>query len=154
MAGGFVQRWKGRASFDPGTFTIGGQAVYGASATANVTLVSSSLGASTLKATYNNLLSSASTTQAIVRVDKPAFAGDKCVVQLSTLGGLGVILTVSTDGSVTFNGSSFSVAKSTGSIVQTLKLEASSTANWTIIGAYPGIATSTGGVVWTLSTSS
>jgi hypothetical protein len=31
---------------------------------------------------------------------------------------------------------------------------ATSTANWAIVGAYPGINTSTGGVIWTLSTSS
>jgi hypothetical protein len=154
MASGFVQRWKGKADFDPSCLWVAGQPIYGPTASASVVLVSSSLGASTLNGSFNNLLSSASTTQSIVRLRKPMYAGSQMTVQVSTASGLGIILTASTDGSITFNGSSLSVAKSTGSIVQTLELNATSTANWAITGAYPGIATSTGGVVWTLSTSS
>lgn len=149
MATGFVQRFKGKIEAD--SLWVKGVQVAGAGAAANVSLISSSLGASTLSGSISVLLSSGSTTQAIVRLSRP-FAGATKTIQVST--GLGVIITASTNGSITFNGSTLSVAASSGSTCYTLELVGTSTVNWAVVGAYPGIYTSTGGVIWTLSTSS
>ena len=170
MASGFVQRFKGKIkasvawidtanittlniSTASGAAVIAGHVLYGAGAIQNLSLISSSLGASTIGSTasFVNLLSSASTTQSIVRIPAPTFAGEAIVIQTST--SMGYILTASTAGAVTFNGSSLTAAASTGGAPYVLSLEATSTANWAIVGAYPGIYTSTGGTIWALSTS-
>ena len=149
MASGFTNRWKGKVNASE--LWVAGQPALGKSAAQRLALVSSSLGASTTAGTYITLLSSGSTTQAIVRIEPPLFPGDRRFFQVSTLGvGLGVILTASTNGSITFNGSSLSVAASSGTTAQGLSLVAMSSANWLIDGEYP--FSSTG--LWTLSTSS
>lgn len=149
MASGFVQRFKGKISV--AELWIKGQPMFGKSALQNLAVISSSLGASTSSGTYVNLLSTGSTTQYIVRIEPPQFTGDLRVFSVSTGGvGLGAILTASTDGSITFNGSSLSVAKSSGTTSQVIRMEATSSANWAITGQYP--FSSTG--LWTLSTSS
>lgn len=164
MASGFVSRWKGKikasvAYIDTAYITNFGTAnrtLYGSAATQTLTLVSSSLGASTVSASIALLLSSGSTTTAIVRLSPPQFAGQPVLIQMSTLGlgGLGFMITASTAGAVTFNGSSDTVVASTiASTNYTLDLRATSTTNWAILGAYPDIYTSTGGTIWALSTS-
>ena len=150
MATGFVQRFKGKIEVH--SFTVRGQPQIGLAATQNVALISSSLGASTVSGPFGNLLSSGSTTQSSVRLPLPRFAGNRKVFQVST--GFGIILTASTDGSIIFNHSTLSVAASTGSTTYSLEIVATSTTNWVVVGAYPGMYTSTGGVIWALSTSS
>jgi hypothetical protein len=155
MASGFVQRFKGKVNFAPGGLWVGGQPIYGGSASGTLALVSSSLGASTASQAINVLTSSGSTTQSILRLAKPPFAGFDMLIQMSTLSGLGLIVTASTAGAVTFNGTTATAMASTGnSTAVALELMATSTANWAIMGAYPGIFTSTGGTIWTFSTSS
>src|SRR5512143_2392934 len=149
MATGFVSRWKGKVTASE--FYVRGQPVFGKTAAQSLAVVSSSLGASTSAGTYITLLSSGSTTQYIVRIEPPNFPGDQRLFQVSTAGvGLGVILTASTDGSITFNGSSLSVMKSSGTTSQVVHMVAMSSVNWLISGQYP--FSSRG--LWSLSTSS
>ena len=152
MATGFVQRFKGKVAFDKGSFWMAGQPIYGAAAAGTVALVSSSLGYSTVGAAFTALQSSGTTTKSIAHLKPPPFIGFDMMIQNPS--GSSLILMASTDGSITFNGSTLSVATSTGSTALTLEIVATSSANWAIVGAFPGTYTSTGGVNWLLSTSS
>lgn len=133
MASGFVQRWKGKASFDPNAFRIGGQSMYGSGAQQAITLAGSSIGISTISGTYVTI--TASSMMAVARLAKPLFAGDYTAIQLTTISS-GILITTSTDGSVTINGSSINTTiKSTLSGV--IVMEATSTSNWAITSIYP-----------------
>lgn len=154
MATGFTTRWKGKIA--AAEIWVSGQPIAGPSARQSLTLVNSSLATPTSAGTFINLVSSGSTTNSLVNIEKPNFVGDCRLFVMSTLNGLGVTLLASTAGAgtVTFNGSSNTVIKSTGSTVQSIEMMATSLTNWALVGAYPGFASSTGGILWTLSTSS
>lgn len=142
MATGFVDRIKGKITQDPQTFWIGGTPQYGAVATQAVTASSTvaaqnvnSYGITTINASTGNLC--------VFRLQKPGFAGQFKTIQLNPCSSVGgIFLTASTDGSITFNGSSFSVIKSTiaGSIIE---LTATSTNNWATAGLVNSSATHT-----------
>jgi len=130
MASGFVQRWKGKASFDPSAFRIGGVAMYGSAA-----VQSTNVYGSTFNITGTYVTISASSAMAYGRIAKPAYAGDYTLIQLTTVSS-GIFLTASTDGSVTINGSSINTTlKST--LAGVIVLEATSTANWALSSIYP-----------------
>ena len=151
MATGFTQRFKGKINIGASGLWVHGRSIYGNASTQRLPLMCSSLGYSSANASIVTLLTSASTTQGIVKIAAPPFPNYKMLFQVSTLNaGGGIILMASTDGSIGFNGSTLSVAKSSGTTAQVLELVATSSNNWAIIGEYP--FSSTG--LWTLSTSS
>ena len=75
MASGFTQRWKGKVT--AAELWVSGQPVFGPQAKQSLSVMSSSLGASTSSGTYIALLSSGSTTQFIARIEKPGYIGDR-----------------------------------------------------------------------------
>lgn len=132
MASGFIQRWKGKANFDPGALWVGGLPLFGGGALQSLSL--STVQNSVINS-YGVTAISATSGIVVVRLQKPAFANIEKTIQLTTVSS-GIFITASTDGSVTINGSSINTTiKST--LAGTISLMATSTANWAITAIYP-----------------
>ena len=148
MATGFVQRFKGKIQAD--AIFVKGQAFVGPAASQSLSTSSTAFVTPSITAPFASIASG--TNAYIYRLPKPTFAGQQQVIQLTAVSTLGVFFTASTDASALIAGSSINTTlKST--IASLISLQATSTSNWAIIGAYPGTYTSTGGTIWALSTS-
>ena len=151
MATGFVDRIKGKVTHDPNTLWIAGTPQYGTVSAQTMSLSSaastSDPGAAPLVNAYGTSVINCSSGPNIVRLAPPTFPGQSKTIQLnfvvpgSSL--VGALWTkASTDGSIMYNGSSFSVVKSTvgPSVIQ---LIATSVTNWAVSGLFNSSATHT-----------
>ena len=143
---GFVERYKGKVTMDQGSATVAGFPLYGKG---SVTTFSSTPGAGISTGfaipAYGISLVASSANNSFV-IQPPQYIGEFKTIQTSTVGGT-VVFMASTNGSITFNGSSFSVVKSTvGNSVY--ELLATSSVNWALT------VQTNSSVTHTLSTSS
>lgn len=132
MATGFVQRFKGKIALAGNNgLVVGGIPLYGTGAVQTLSTASANFTA------INGVPVSVITASSAINVwnlPKPSFGGQTKCLQL--LVSSGILVTASTDGSRTFNGSSNSVFKSTQNSI--IELQATSTLNWAITGVFPG----------------
>lgn len=136
MASGFIQRWKGKANFDPSSLWVAGSPLYGPGSAQSLSTTS----ASALISNGGVTAISATSVIAIYRLQAPAYASQEKTIQLTTVSS-GVFITLYPStlvaAAVFLNGSSINcVIKSTQAGV--VSLCATSTANWAIVGVYPG----------------
>lgn len=162
---GFVDRYKGKVAAAVGGFYIGGTQVNTTGADANTAVgtgaVYTSSGSNSTATAYTPVTISAGfglkqltpgSTQPLFRLPKPAQGGGFVTINYSTLNGsTGLILTLSTDGSVTLQGvgstgSTASFAGTGGStLTNTIKstqshqieLQSISSAAWLFCGVVP-----------------
>lgn len=128
MPSGFIQRFKGKCEFDPGSLWVGGQALYGGGSV-NAPAATAALSTTTLSASGVSLIS-ASTQQVYARLPLPPFPNIEKTIQVIA-GTSGVFITLPAGG--TFNGSTFNTVKtSTNSGV--MSLVGTSTVNWAVTG--------------------
>lgn len=141
MATGFVQRFKGKIALAQGGLYIGGtqvnatgvdlNALVGQSVQQNI-LSTTSTGTGTITNTGPTTISSSSGIN-VYRLARP-ISGCEKLIQLTTVSS-GVLITASTDGSVTINGSSINTTiKST--VAAVIDLVGTSTSNWAIAGLF------------------
>lgn len=132
MASGFVQRFKGKATFDASSLWLAGTPLFGPG---SVQTLSTASATNSIAQGAGISILTASSVIAIFRVPVPAYASQERTLQLSVSSG--IFITVSTAGAVGINGqSSVNTIKSTQNSV--VVLEATSTTNWAITSVYPG----------------
>lgn len=127
MASGFIQRWKGKATFDPAAFWVGGVPLYGPASAQTVGNVAAQSTVSIFGYGVTNI--AASTQQVFARLPAPPFAGiDKTIQAVAGTTGFFVTLPAG----VTFNGTTMNTIKSTVNGVVTLVGQSS--VNWAVTG--------------------
>lgn len=132
MASGFVQRWKGKGTFDASSLWIAGSPMYGGGSVQTLSTASA-----TALITNGPGIAVIASSSAIFtyRLAAPSFASAEKTIQMTVSSG--IFITVSTNNTVGINGqSSVNTIKSTQNTV--LVLEATSTTNWAITSVYPG----------------
>lgn len=144
MASGFINRAKGKSDFSRSDLYVAGMAVYGHQ-TPQVTLSTAST--TNVINGWGFTMIGASSAKYAYYLQKPRVEMLDKVIIANTVSSA-VLIAVSTDGSITINGSSYSVFQSTVPCV--LRMSPTSTSNWalTAIGSTGGT-----GYVFTLSTS-
>lgn len=149
MATGFVDRFKGKTTFDAAALLVGGLPQYGpqsvqviSTTAANAFPGSSFVDGSTITPYGVTLL--ASSAAAVAVISPPRYAGQFKVIQISSIPATSIFIMTSTtqSGKVGINGSSMTVIKSTVGW-SVLEFVATSTANWTFAGLNNSSATHT-----------
>lgn len=137
---GFVERFKGKYTASPGSVWVGGIPMYGNVTQAAFTPTSTGSTCTITNQTVARINNSS--TSAFVRLPAISFIGQPLAIEVFGVGSTSTAVFITAASGQTFIGSSFGVLRTTANI--TIELQATSSANWAIMGTY-STGTSTGG---------